>query len=257
MDGKSAGGRNQRRSLLRVPRRRFSALHWDSRAWGRTYLVQLISPDVQMRQTAAASARGWQGQRRRRQEWGPGLRSAPLEGRRIRPCSRAARSPPPSGRSPGLRLPAAALLPLTFQHLSPLGKPSRNPFHVNAPHGQWARSGREPSTNGRRAEVLDSTASPRERLRAQSDKAAVQGLGRGQWGQCFIRSLGKGARGQRRFPTEERPLTARRLARRQFPRQTTGPAKPSYSRSSSCGCIHAGQPPSSSYGLARGFTDDR
>lgn len=262
LDGKSAGGRNQRRSLLRAPRRRFSALHWDSRAWGPTYLVQLISPDVQMRQTAAASARGWQGQRRRRQERGPGLRYAPLVGRRIRPYSRAARSPPPRGRPPRLRLPAAALLPLTFQHLSPLGKPSRNPFHVNAPHGQWARPGREPSTNGRRAEVPDSTASPRDRLRARSDKAAVQGLGRGQWGQCFIRSLGKGARGQRHFPTEERPITARRLARRRLaklplPRQRTGPAKPSYSRSSSCGCIHAVQPPPSSYGLARGFTDDR
>lgn len=147
---------------------------------------------------------------------GPGLRSAPWAGRRIRPCARAARSPRPCGRSPGLRLPAAALLPLTFQHLSPLGEPSRNPFHVNAPHSQWARSGREPSTNGRGAAVRDSTASPRDGPRAQSDSVAVRGLGRGQWGHSFIRSLGTGARGQRHFPTEERPVTARRLGRRRL-----------------------------------------
>lgn len=170
-----------------------------------------------------------------------------MAGRRIRPCARAARSPPPRGGSPRLRLPASPLLPLTFQHLSPLGKPSRNPFHVNAPRGQWARSGREPSTNGHGAAVLESIASPRDWLRAGSDRAAGQGLGRGQRGHCFIRRVGPGARGQRHFPIEERPVTARRLARgqlakRPLPKQSPGRAKPSHRRSSSCGCIRAVQP---------------
>lgn len=239
-----AGGRNQR-SPRRASRRIFSALHGDSRAWGLTYLVQLISPVTHKRQPAAASARRWQKQRLRRpQQWGPGLGYAPSVGRRIRTCAGAACSPPPCGRSLGLRLPAAALLPLTFQHLSPLGEPSRNPFHVNAPHSQWAHSGREPLTSGRGAEVLDSTASPRDGPRARSDRAAGQGLARGQWGHCFIRSLGTGARGQRHFPTEERvPLqpgggVAGRLAKFPLPPQSPGRAKPSYTRRRGCSCIH-------------------
>lgn len=121
--------------------------------WG-TYLVQLISPEVQRRQPAAASQPRWQGQRRRQQERGPGLRWAPSAGSRIRPCARPARPPPPCGPSPGTLTPSRRAAPFNFQATSPNSGPlPRPPFPVNAPRSQWARPRRTPSTNNRGAAV--------------------------------------------------------------------------------------------------------
>ena len=128
--------------------------HRALRAWWGTYLVQLISPEVRRRQPAAASQPGWQGQRRRQQERGPGLRWAPSAGSRIRPCARAALPPPPCGPSPGTLTPSRRAAPFNFQATSPhSGRLPRPPCPVNAPRSQWARPRRAPSTNNRGAAV--------------------------------------------------------------------------------------------------------
>lgn len=101
--------------------------------WG-TYLVQLISPEVRRRQPAAASAPKWQGQRRRQQERGPGLRWAPSAGSRIRPCARAARPPPPCGPSPGTLASSRRAAPFNFQATSPhSGRLPRPPLSRERP----------------------------------------------------------------------------------------------------------------------------
>lgn len=174
----------------------------------------------------------------------------------VRAREQPARLLPVAGHPP----PRAA--PFNFPAPLPTWEAIPAPLHVNAPHGQWARSGREPSANGRGAAVRASTASPRDWLRAGSARAAAQGLGRAQWGHGFIRSLRTGARGQRHFPTEERRVTPRRLARGRLakfplPRQSPGRAKPSYRRSSGCVASTPSSRPPSWYALAKGFTDDR
>lgn len=185
-----------------------------------------------------------------------------MAGRRIRPCARAARSPPPRGESSRLRLPASALLPLTFQHLSPLGEPSRNPFHVNAPRGQWALSGREPSTNGRGAALLDSTASPRDWLRAGSDRAAVQGWEGGSgvtvsseaWGPA---PGGRGTFLQKSVPLQQKGWLAGSLPNALFQAKSwPGKSLPTGAVVVAVASALSSRSPSSCT-LARGFTHDR
>ena len=204
-------GRNQRGSLTRALVAFSAAGHLALRAWWGTYLVQLISPEVRRRQPAAAPAPGWQGQRRRQQAQGPGLRWAPSAGSRIRPCARAARPPPPCGPSPGTPASSRRAAPFNFRATSPhSGRlPRPPPFHVNAPHSQWARPGRAPSTNDRGAAVPRSTAAPRDRLRARSDRAGFQGLERGRWVIISSEAGGTGARGQRHLPAAQHPVAAR------------------------------------------------
>lgn len=99
LDGERADGRKDRGSPRRAPRR-----HTPGR--GRTYLVQLISPEAQPLQPAAASVPGWLGQPERQPERGPRLRSVPSAGSRIRPRARSPLAPlrsAPGTPAPGRR----------------------------------------------------------------------------------------------------------------------------------------------------------
>lgn len=109
-----------------------------------------------------------------------------------------------------LGLPAAAPLPLTFQPPLPARDAIPDPLSRERPPQPMGVPGAPAVTNCHGAALLESTAPPRDPLSARRDRAAVQGLGRAV-GHYFIRSPGTGARGQRHFPTEEHPITARGL----------------------------------------------
>lgn len=85
---------------------------------GRTYLVQLISPEAQRLQPAAASVPGWLGQPERQQERGPRLTSVPSTGSRIRPRARSPLAPLRSG--PGTPAPGRRAARFNFPATSPL-----------------------------------------------------------------------------------------------------------------------------------------
>lgn len=178
-----------------------------------------MSPEVQRRQPAAASAPGWQGQRRGRREWAPGLRSV----RGVSPLG------PACGPSPGTRARRRSATAFNFPGPLPLAGPSQGPAHVNGPRSQWTRLQRELSTSGRGAV---SRSAPLRHVIGRAP-AGTRLASRGWEGGSLIRNPGKGARGQSHPPTEERLVTARswtaalcrRLAKFLLPKP--GPSLPS------------------------------
>lgn len=88
-----------------------------------------------------------------------------------------------------------------------------------------------------------STAAPRDRLRARSDRAGFQGLERGRWVIISSEAGGTGARGQRHLPAAQHPVTAR------------GVDAGAWHSSQSLGKVLAGQShPTRADGIAVAFT---
>lgn len=109
-----------------------------SRAWGDTYLAPLIAPRCRSSSPRLQRRRGG-----RDSSGGPGPPPAA-----VCPCTS-----PPGGLSPGTLAPRLLAAPFNFRDSPRDAIP--DPLHVNAPRSQWARPGREPSTNGRGGRALE------------------------------------------------------------------------------------------------------